>query len=140
MQRRWMPVDCSVSLPGCAPGQAQARNMRASRSPVCSRQAPIACPSRSCSSVSQRSRSQSCLPRLSAGIAYGLVAAGFLSQLLGALLGAPSWLLDLSPFQHVALVPAQPFRAGAASGLLVIAAATAGASLWWFHRRDLTGA
>ena len=80
------------------------------------------------------------VPRAASSIAYGLVSLAFLWQLLGALLGAPQWLLDLSPFQHVALVPAQAFRAGAAAGMLAIAAAATIASLWFFRRRDLTGA
>ncbi len=79
------------------------------------------------------------VPRATSGIAYGIVTVSFVWQLLGALLGAPRWLLDLSPFQHVALVPAQPFREGAATGLLAIAAVAAIASLVLFRRRDLTG-
>jgi len=79
------------------------------------------------------------LPRASSGIAYGLVAVTFLWQLLGGLLGAPRWLLDLSPFQHVGLAPAQPFRAGPAGAMLALAALTALASLWAFSRRDLLG-
>ncbi len=80
------------------------------------------------------------VPRASTGIAYGLVGAMFLWQLFGALLGAPQWLLDLSPFEHVGLVPAQPLRAEAAIAMLVIAAGAAGAALWAFRRRDLAGA
>src|SRR4029077_11410128 len=49
-------------------------------------------------------------PRSTATVAYGLVTAAFLWQLVGALLGAPRFLLDLSPFQHFAYVPAQAFR------------------------------
>ena len=48
--------------------------------------------------------------------------------------------LDLTPFQHVAPVPSQPFRTGAAVALVVIAAAAALAALRIFDRRDLTGA
>ena len=79
------------------------------------------------------------VPRATSGIAYGLVTLSFVWQLLGALLGAPRWLLDLSPFQHVALVPAQPFREDAAAGLLAIAAVAAIVSLVLLRRRDLTG-
>jgi len=79
------------------------------------------------------------LPRASGGLAYGLVAVTFVWQLLGGLLGAPKWLLDLSPFQHVGLVPAQPFRAGDAIAMLAIAAAAGLAALWLFDRRDLIG-
>jgi ABC-2 type transport system permease protein len=79
------------------------------------------------------------LPRASAGLAYGLVAVAFAWQLFGGLLGAPRWLLDLSPFQHVGLVPAQPFKAGAAAVMLALAAAASLAALWAFARRDLIG-
>lgn len=78
-------------------------------------------------------------PRSSAGIAYGLLAAAFLWQLFGGVLEAPHWALDLSPFEHVGLVPAQPFRAGDAAAMLGLAGATSVAALWAFTRRDLTG-
>jgi polyether ionophore transport system permease protein len=80
------------------------------------------------------------LPRASAGIAYGLVAVAFLWYLTGALLGAPKWLVDVSPFQHVGLVPAQAFRPVSAlvmTGIGVVAAAVAVVA---FERRDLIGA
>jgi ABC-2 type transport system permease protein len=78
-------------------------------------------------------------PRASAGIAYGLVAVAFVWQLFGGILGAPQWLLDLSPFQHVGLVPAQAFKLTAAAVMLALAALCAGGALWIFRRRDLTG-
>ena len=55
----------------------------------------------------------------------------------GSLLGAPQWLVELTPFEHVGLVPAQPFRAGAALAMLAIGAAAGSASLAAFRRRDL---
>ena len=58
------------------------------------------------------------VPRASAGIAYGLVTLAFLWHLVGALLGVPRWLVDLTPFAHVGLVPTQPFRTGAAAVML----------------------
>jgi ABC-2 type transport system permease protein len=79
------------------------------------------------------------LPRAGAGVAYGVVAVAFVWQLFGGLLGAPHWLLDLSPFQHVGLVPAQAFELGGAAVMLALAALSAGAALWLFRRRDLTG-
>ena len=54
------------------------------------------------------------------GIAYGLVMVAFLWQLFGAALSAPQWLIEVSPFQHVGLVPAQAFRAGDAAVMLAI--------------------
>jgi ABC-2 type transport system permease protein len=77
-------------------------------------------------------------PRGGIGIAYGLVAVAFVWQLFGGVLGAPRWLLDASPFEHVALMPAQAFRAGAAIVLLCIAVVAALAAVAIFRRRDLS--
>lgn len=78
-------------------------------------------------------------PRATTGIAYGLVSVAFVWQLFGASLGAPSWLLGVSPFHHVGLVPAQPFKALAAAVMLALAAAALAAGFALFARRDLTG-
>ncbi len=79
------------------------------------------------------------VPRASAGIAYGLVTVAFLWDLVGSLLGAPRWLVDLTPFVHVGLVPAQPFRVVAAVVMLSIAGLTSLVALFAFRRRDLAG-
>jgi ABC-2 type transport system permease protein len=79
------------------------------------------------------------LPRASAGVSYGLVAVAFVWQLFGGVLGAPRWLLDLSPFQHVGLVPAQAFKLEDAAIMLALAALSASGAVWLFRRRDLTG-
>ncbi len=80
------------------------------------------------------------VPRASAGIAYGLVTVAFLWQLVGSLLGAPKWLVDLTPFEHVGFVPAQPFRPAAAAIMVGIGLVAALAALEVFRRRDLLGA
>lgn len=79
-------------------------------------------------------------PRASAGISCGLVTVAFLWQLIGSLLGAPKWLVEITPFAHVASVPAQSFRAGAAAVMVGIGLLTAAAAVWAFGGRDLTGA
>ncbi len=79
------------------------------------------------------------VPRASAGIAYGLVAVAFLWNLFGSLLGAPRWLVELTPFAHVGLVPAQPFRTTAALTMLALAALVSLCAVWAFRRRDLAG-
>ena len=79
------------------------------------------------------------VPRASAAIAYGLLTIAFLWDLVGSLLSVPRWLVELTPFRHIGLVPAQPFRAGDAAVMLAIAAACALAAVWAFARRDLTG-
>jgi putative exporter of polyketide antibiotics len=80
------------------------------------------------------------VPRATTVVGHALVVASFVWQLLGALLGAPRWLLDFTPSQHVAFVPAQPFRTIAAVVLLAAAAAAALLAVWAFRRRDLTSA
>ena len=80
------------------------------------------------------------VPRASVGVSYGLVTLAFVWQLLGSLVGAPRWLLDVTPYRHVGLVPAQPFRVADAGVLLAFSALVLLVSLWGFRRRDLTGA
>jgi ABC-2 type transport system permease protein len=77
------------------------------------------------------------VPRASAGIAYALIAVAFMWDLLGSLLGAPRWLVELTPFEHVGLVPAQPFRGQAAAIMIGIGVLAALAALALFRRRDL---
>jgi ABC-2 type transport system permease protein len=79
------------------------------------------------------------VPRAGVGIAYGLVAATFLWETIGGLLEAPGWLVGISPFHHVALVPAQPFETNAAAVMLALGLAAAAAATVVFRRRDLTG-
>jgi ABC-2 type transport system permease protein len=79
-------------------------------------------------------------PRASAGISYGLVGVAFLWDLVGSLLGVPTWLVKLTPFAHIGFVPAQPFRAGDAVGMLAIGLLAALAALEIFRRRDLLAA
>lgn len=76
-------------------------------------------------------------PRTSAGVSYGLVTAAFLWQTVGSLVGAPGWLVDVTPFAHVGLVPAAPFRAGAAAAMTAIGLLAGVGALAAFRRRDL---
>ena len=79
-------------------------------------------------------------PRASTVIAYGLVGLAFVWELFGALLEVPAWLLAVSPFHDVGLVPGEPFEAIPAAIMLTLAAVGALAALWAFRRRDLVGA
>jgi ABC-2 type transport system permease protein len=80
------------------------------------------------------------VPRASVGIAYGLVSVAFVWELVGSLVGGAHWLVEPTPFAHVALVPAQSLRTGAAAAMLVLATLAMLVALWIFGRRDLTGA
>jgi ABC-2 type transport system permease protein len=77
------------------------------------------------------------LPRASTGMAYGLVGAAFAWELFGSLLEVPGWLLALSPFHDIGLVPGQPFDATGAAVMVAIAALAALAAVAVFRRRDL---
>jgi ABC-2 type transport system permease protein len=79
-------------------------------------------------------------PRSSMGIAYGLAIVAFLWQLFGSLLGAPRWLVDLTPFEHVGLVPAAALRPVSAIVMLALGVLAAFAAVLAFERRDLVGA
>ncbi len=80
------------------------------------------------------------VPRASTGIAYGLVIVAFLWNLFGALLGVPKWVVELTPFEHIGLVPATAFRPGSAVVMVAIGVFAAVAGVAGFRRRDRLGA
>jgi len=69
--------------------------------------------------------------------AWAALGACVLLWLLGPLLDGPSWLLDVSPFEHVPALPASSLAAGPLLALTAIAIALTGAGLTAFSRRDL---
>lgn len=79
----------------------------------------------------------SLVPRLSAGLSWGLLALSAFLGLFGALVGLPDWTADLSPFSH------SPVPSGAdtdwSGGIVMVALAvpTGAAALLLFRRRDL---
>ena len=79
----------------------------------------------------------SLVPRAGTAIAYGLVGVAFLWETIGGVANAPGWTLDLSPFHHVGLVPAEPFQATGAVVMVAIGTVAALAATWVFDRRDL---
>jgi len=54
--------------------------------------------------------------------------------------GRAGWLVGLTPFAHIGLVPTEPFRATAAVVMIVIGLGAAAAALAVFRRRDLISA
>ncbi len=80
------------------------------------------------------------IPRAAIAVAYGLVAVTFLWYLVGAVVGAPSWVVQLTPFAHIGFVPVQGFRAASAVGMVAIGLAAGLAALERFRRRDLVPA
>jgi ABC-2 type transport system permease protein len=77
------------------------------------------------------------VPRASSAVAYTLVSVSFLWQLVGSLLDVPHWLLEVTPFAHVALVPTQAFDTVSAVAMVVLGVAASALAVEWFRRRDL---
>jgi ABC-2 type transport system permease protein len=69
----------------------------------------------------------------------GWLALGFCAvvMLLGETLSFPSWLMSVSPFHHLALVPAEGFRLAPLLALVAIAGAGGVLGLFALRRRDL---
>ena len=80
------------------------------------------------------------LPRPSTAISYTLVTVLFLWYLVGSLLNVPQWLIDVTPFRHIGLVPTQSFQVGAALVMVAVGAVATALALVAFRRRDLLGA
>jgi ABC-2 type transport system permease protein len=76
------------------------------------------------------------VPRAASG-AWGVLAACFLLAYLGPLLSLPDWVMDLSPFTHVPLLPAADLSIAPLAALTAIAAALTALGLVGFRRRDV---
>ncbi|WP_052669015.1 ABC transporter permease [Nitriliruptor alkaliphilus] len=76
------------------------------------------------------------LPRF-VGLAWGALVAFLLLGQLGPVLQLDQWALNLSPFTHAPLVPAEPLAAVPVLALLAVAAALAGVGLVGFRTRDI---
>jgi len=77
------------------------------------------------------------LPRWAGPITWFALAAALVMGQLGSLFDLPQWLLNVSPFSHVPLVPAEPFTATPVVWLLLAAAALGATGFAAFRRRDL---
>jgi ABC-2 type transport system permease protein len=77
------------------------------------------------------------LPRVAVPLTYGLVVGAFALDFVGGLLDLPGWVLDLSPFRHLASVPAVDIDLGAALVMLLVALVAAAIGVAAFRRRDL---
>jgi ABC-2 type transport system permease protein len=74
-------------------------------------------------------------PRAAAA-AWGALAVCFVIGLFGQLLELPSWVVDVSPFQHVPSMPADGFAALPLVVLTLVAVGLAGLGVAGYQRRD----
>lgn len=79
-------------------------------------------------------------PRVTTAFGFGLVGTAFVWQIVGSAINAPQWSLDLTPFAHVAPVPAQGMNVAAALVLAALGLAGCVGALEIFARRDLQDA
>ncbi len=77
------------------------------------------------------------LPHLAVPLGGGAVVLTYLVSLFGPLLSWPSWVVDLSPFHHVAVAPLHPIAWGSWSVMLGIGIVAAAIGFVGYPRRDL---
>jgi len=80
------------------------------------------------------------LPRVTVALSASLVVVAYVLNLLGPTLSWPDWVVNLSPFAHLAFVPVQDWDAAGASTMTAIGAIAATTGLWLFDRRDIVDA
>jgi ABC-2 type transport system permease protein len=76
------------------------------------------------------------LPRAVAAV-WGALAACYLAAFLGPLLGLPEWVMDVSPFTHVPLLPAAGFDIVPLVVLTAVAVLFCAVGLVGFRRRNV---
>ena len=79
------------------------------------------------------------LPRLTVAVPVAVTVVGYVVTLLGPALSWPGWIIDLSPFSHLAYVPAQPFGVTSAAVMVVIGCTAGACGVAGFSRRDIIG-
>lgn len=80
------------------------------------------------------------LPRLTVAVPAAVTVAAYVLTLLGPALSWPGWVVDLSPFTHLAYVPAEPFALTSAVVMTLIGCVAGACGVAAFSRRDLVGA
>jgi len=78
------------------------------------------------------------LPRLTVAIPVTVTVTGYIVTLVGPALSWPAWVLNLSPFTHLAWVPAAPWAATSGIVMTCLGLLLLGFGLLAFHRRDIS--
>ena len=80
------------------------------------------------------------VPRLTVAAPVALTVIGYIVSLLGPALSWPAWVLDLSPFTHLAWVPAAAWAATAGVVMIGVGVVLVVVGFLTFDRRDVVGA
>lgn len=78
-------------------------------------------------------------PRLTVGLPVGAAVLSYVLGLLGPALRWPIWVINLSPFSHLALVPAEPFAVTPVAVMVALGVTATVVGVAAFSRRDLVG-
>jgi ABC-2 type transport system permease protein len=78
-------------------------------------------------------------PRLTVAIPVTVTVVGYIVTLLGPALSWPAWVLNLSPFTHLAWVPAVPWAATSGIVMTCLGLVLLSVGLLAFNRRDVIG-
>jgi ABC-2 type transport system permease protein len=76
-------------------------------------------------------------PRLTVAVPVAVTVVGYVLTLVGPALSWPQWLLVLSPFSHLALVPAEPWAATSGIVMAALGLLAAVVGLLAFRHRDI---
>ncbi len=79
-------------------------------------------------------------PRLTIAVPVGAVVVAYVLQMVGAALELPGWVVGLSPFYHLALVPVADYALTQGLVMTAIAIGATAVGVVAFERRDLVGA
>ena len=79
------------------------------------------------------------MPHMVGLVGVAPAVGGFLLQVLAESAGAPRWVVELSPFAHLAPVPSTTPNWTGTAGMLVIAAGLYASGAAGYRRRDLLG-
>jgi ABC-2 type transport system permease protein len=79
------------------------------------------------------------LPRLTVVVPVTVTLVGYILTLLGPALKWPSWVLDLSPWTHLAWVPAAEWAATSGIVMFAVGLIMLAAGFVLFRRRDIVG-
>jgi ABC-2 type transport system permease protein len=80
------------------------------------------------------------VPRLTVAVPASVAVLGYVLTLLGPALSWPGWVVDLSPFSHLAYVPAEPLAVTPAVVMVLLGCVAGACGVVAFARRDLSGA
>ena len=71
------------------------------------------------------------------GLAWGVWSFWMVLAMFGSLLDPPTLVLDLSPFEHTPLVPAQAVDLPATVAIVLVSAVLGGVGFLGTHHRDI---